>query len=79
MACQSWLELNITSVIKLLIETQEKPTLRLRILKDLILQLSLLWNHVKLPQQVERRLHHPLTQRCIYINVSFSLCPPVGS
>lgn len=42
MACQSWLELNITSVIKLLIETQEKPTLRLRILKDLILQLSLL-------------------------------------
>lgn len=42
MGCQSRLELNITSVIKLLIETQEKPTLRLGILKDLVLQLSLL-------------------------------------
>lgn len=39
---ESWLELNITSVINLLIETQEKPTLRLGILKDLLLQLSLL-------------------------------------
>lgn len=39
MAYQSWLELNITSVVK---ETQEKPTLRLGILKDLLLQLSLL-------------------------------------
>lgn len=39
---QSWLELNITSIVKLLIETQEKLTLRLGTLKDLLLQLSLL-------------------------------------